>query len=97
MDALLLAFGVTIYRFKTNTWFKNIPLYLYESLQESLIEKEPNKYYKPQAARFTMSYAVLLSKQTHEIYFIQDIVYLVDEIFLLVFLPSTNSKLISHR
>jgi len=93
---LHLIFHVTLYRVKTETWSRNIPLFLYGSLQESLMEKEPNLY-KPQAARFTKSYPLLLTKQTHRTSFIQDIVHLPDEVLFLVRLPSANSKLISHK
>lgn len=90
-----LIFQVKLYRVKTETWSRNVSFFRYGTLQESLMEKEPNLY-KPQAAKFTESFPLLLTNQTNRTSFIQDIVFLPEEVLFLVRLPSANSNLISH-
>lgn len=91
-----LIFQVKSYRVKTETWSRNVSFFQYGSLQESLMEKEPNLY-KPQAAKFTKSFPLLLTNQTNRSSFIQDIVFLPEEALFLVRLSSANSNLISHK
>jgi hypothetical protein len=98
--AVSVIFQVTLHRVNTETRLTSIPLFFYGSLQESLMEKEPNDY--TARVRIRESYALLPNltvKQTqiHGISFIQDIVLLPDEILFLVRLPSANSKLVSHK
>ena len=87
---------VKSYRVNTETWSGNVSFFQYGSLQESLMEKEPNLY-KPQAAKFTKSFPLLLTNQTNRSSFIQDIVFLPEEVLFLVHLCSENSNLISHK
>lgn len=106
-----LIFQVKLYRVKTETWSRNVSLFQYGTLQESLMEKEVQtarftKSYtlqesitekELQTARFTKSYPLLLTNQTNRSSFIQDIVFLPDQVLFLVRLPSANSNLISHK